>query len=463
MRDLQINDSSSLVLFRNRRVDRPATIEEYIRSGGYQALTRALKELAPKDVLKIVLDSGLRGRGGAGFPAGRKWAGVPEHAPSERYILPNTDEMEPGTFKDRILVNVDPHLVFEGILLAAYAVSATRGIFFIRPSYEQDAQLIERELQIARDAGFLGENILGSGFSFDLAVHRSAGRYICGEASAQVNAIQGRRPNPIKGGPHLTEKGLWGLPTVVNNVETLACVPHIISNGAAWFRGLAATESGAGTKLYCVSGRVARPGCYELPIGTRLSTIIEQEAGGLAVGSEFKACLPGGASTSFLGKEFYHIEMDFEPLRKVGHRLGTGAIMVFDQNTCLVAATLNLLDYFCRESCGWCTPCREGLPFIRELLRRIEHGQGRDDYIPMIRQMAECMDHAYCGFAPGAVQPVLGLLRSFEDEVREHISQKKCPFGTVTPGGPREIRTSIGSGEYPRIGEISSEGDPCPL
>jgi NADH-quinone oxidoreductase subunit F len=279
-----------LTLLKNFRLDRPATMDEYRQSGGYQALTEAIQKLRPKDVVNQIKDSGLRGRGGAGFPTGIKWSGVSEKAPFPRYVIPNTDEMEPGTFKDRILVNADPHLVIEGIVLAAYAISAQRGIFFIRPSYEMDAELIERELEVARKAGYLGDHILGSNFSFDITVHRSAGRYISGEATAQINAIQGNRPHPVKGGPHMTEEGLWKRPTLVNNVETLACIPHILRHGPEWFRDLAKTKEGAGTKLYCVSGMVNRSGCYELPIGTRLGEIIDGPAGGMQGSSRFKAC-----------------------------------------------------------------------------------------------------------------------------------------------------------------------------
>ncbi len=419
---------SEQVLFSNYRPDRPASLDEYRRSGGYRALTEAVLRGSPGGVIKKVRESGLRGRGGAGFPTGIKWAGVPDHAPFPRYVVPNTDEMEPGTFKDRVLVNADPHMVIEGITLSAYAISARKGIFFIRPSYEMDAELIERELIVARDAGYLGERILGSDFSFDIAVHRSAGRYICGEATAQINAIQGNRVQPIKGGAHMTEEGLWKRPTLVNNVETLACVPHILRNGPEWFKALARTEGGGGTKLYTVSGKVERPGCYELPMGTRLSEIIDGSAGGMRGNSKFKACLPGGASTAFMTKEFYDIEMDFEPLKRAGHRLGTAAIVVFDQETCLVATTLNILEFFVRESCGFCTPCREGLPFVRDLLQRIERGEGKETFIPLLHDMVGHMNHAYCAFAPGAVAPLKGLLDYFLEEVLEHISQKRCPF-----------------------------------
>jgi NADH-quinone oxidoreductase subunit F len=417
------------VLLLNRRPDRPLTLEEYREQGGYEALTATVGKRTPEEVRQSVLDSGLRGRGGAGFPTGKKWSFVGQAHP--RYIVPNTDEMEPGTFKDRVLVNVNPHLVIEGIILAAYAISAAKGIFFIRPSYEMDAQLLERELAAAREAGFLGKGILGSDFSFELAVHRSAGRYICGEATAQVNAIMGRRPHPNKEA-HMAEAGLWGKPTIVNNVETLACVPHILRRGSEWFKGLSRTPDDAGTKLYCVSGRVSRPGCYELPSGTPLREILA-EAGGLTPGSELKAFLPGGASTGFMPQEYLDVPMDFESLKKTGNRLGTGAIVVFDDKTCLVGATLNLIEYFARESCGFCTPCREGLPYIRDLLRRLEAGEGREEFIPLLDQMARHMSKAYCAFAPGAAAPVLGLLRYFEDEVREHISQRQCPCPCPLP------------------------------
>jgi len=430
---------SEQVLFSNYRPDRPASFDEYRSSGGYSALSEAVLRGSPKEVVQKIKGSGLRGRGGAGVPTSIKWSGVSDQAPFPRYVVPNTDEMEPGTFKDRVLVNADPHMVIEGITLAAYAISAEKGIFFIRPSYEMDAELIERELVVARGAGYLGERILGSDFSFDITVHRSAGRYICGEATAQVNAIQGNRAHPLKGGPHMTEEGLWKRPTLVNNVETLACVPHILRHGPEWFKGLAKTKDGAGTKLYCVSGKVKRPGCYELPIGTRLGEIIDGPAGGMRENSKFKACLPGGASTAFMTKEFYDIEMDFDPLKKAGHRLGTAAIIVFDQETCLVAATLNLIEFFARESCGFCTPCREGLPFVRDLLQRLENGEGKESFIPLLHDMAAYMNHAYCAFAPGAAAPLKGLLDYFEDEVMEHISQKRCPFKPATqPQGERQ-------------------------
>jgi NADH-quinone oxidoreductase subunit F len=415
------------VLFKNRQEGRPATLPEYRAGGGYQALAHTLNKLSPQDLIGLLKDSGLSGRGGAGFPTWRKWSFVRPDAPHPRYVGVNSDEMEPGTFKDRVLVYTDPHLVIEGIILAGYAVKAQKAFYFVRPTYEMNAELIERELQAAREAGFLGSHILGSKFSFDIVVHRSAGRYICGEATAMVQAIMGNRAHPQKD-VHMTDSGLWDRPTIVNNTETLACVPLIIRNGGAWFKGLARTETGAGTKLYCISGKIAKPGCYELPMGIPFREVLEEVAGGMLPGSELKAFIPGGASTSFMPPKFMDVAMDNESLVQVGHRLGTGAIMVFDQSSCIVAATLNLMEYFSRESCGFCTPCREGLPYIRDLLWRIEKGEGKEEHLTMIRQMAFHLDKSYCAFAPGAAQPVMGLLNYFEAEIREHISQRRCPF-----------------------------------
>lgn len=416
------------VLFQNRKPDRIATLEEYRQSGGYEGLAEALSKSSHKEVQQVLLDAVLLGRGGAAFPAGRKLMTVADDAPYPRYIVCNADEMEPGTFKDRVLIHADPHMLIEGMIIAGYGALAEKGIIFIRPEYESAARILEREIEIAKKSGYLGKNILGNGYSLDIVVHRSAGRYICGEVTAQLNALMGKRANPQQPPPYPTEKGLWERPTILQNVETLACMPHILRNGPEWFKNLALTETGAGTKIFCVSGKVNSPGCYELPMGVRLSEIIEVHAGGMVAGSEYKACLPGGASTRFLPRDFYDIEMDFDTMRNAGHRLGTGAIMVFDQKTCLVAATLNLVEFFTRESCGWCTPCREGLPYIRDLLRRLEEGQGEEEYIPMLQQMSKHLWSSYCAFAPGAVSPVESLITYFEDEVREHISQKKCPF-----------------------------------
>ncbi len=416
------------VIFENRKPNRIATIDEYRQSGGYQALALALQKYSPKEVQQIVVDANLQGRGGAGFPAGLKWKSVADHFPFPRYIISNIDEYEPGTFKDRVMTHTDPHMIIEGMIITGYAVSAEKGIIFVRPSYENSALILEREISIAKEAGYLGKNILGSNYSYDIVVHRSGGRYICGEGTAQINAIQGKRPHPVQSPIRSTEKGLWDKPTVLNNMETLVNVPHILRHGAEWFKNLAKTKTCAGTKLYCVSGKVNRPGCYELPMGIRLGEIIDEHGGGMLPGREFKTCLPGGASTYYLQKKFYDVEMDFDSLKKAGNRLGTGAVIVFDQKTCLVDATLNLIEFFVRESCGWCTPCREALPFIRDLIWRIEAGEGKEEFIPMLRRMSLHTWKSYCAFAPGATMPVTSLLDNFPEEVHEHIRQRKCPY-----------------------------------
>lgn len=417
------------ILLRNRKPDRIATLDEYVESGGYDALRKTLKERTPtQEIQQAIMDATLLGRGGAAFPMGVKLSTVAEDAPFPRYVVCNADEMEPGTFKDRVLIHADPHQLIEGVTLAGYAIRAGKGIIFIRPEYESAAKILEREVQVAEEAGYLGEKILGSDFSFHIDVHRSGGRYICGEVTAQLNALMGKRPNPMQPPPYPTEKGLWGKPTLLQNVETLCCLPHIYKNGAEWFKKLALTETGAGTKVFAISGDVNKPGCHEFPMGIRLSEIIEKFCGGMKNGGAFKACLPGGASTGFLPKEHYHIEMDFDALKKIGNRLGTGAVMILDDKRCIVEATWNLMEFFARESCGWCTPCREGLPYIRDVLWRIETGLGEESHIELLKQHSRHLWKAYCAFAPGAAAPLESLLQYFEDEVREHIRLKRCPF-----------------------------------
>jgi NADH-quinone oxidoreductase subunit F len=418
------------VLLKNRKSGRIATIDEYRQSGGYQALENAFvkNDPSPGDIREILLEARLLGRGGAGFPIGKKMETVPENAPHPRYLVCNADEMEPGTFKDRVLIHADPHQLIEGIVLAARAIAAEIAVIFIRREYENAARILEREIQVAQDAGFAGKNILGSGHDCELIVHRSAGRYICGEGTAVINALEGKRANPRRPPPYPTTSGLWQLPTEVQNVETLCCVPHVISNGAPWFRSLALTESGAGTKVFSVSGRVNHPGCFELPMGIRLSELIEKYAGGMIPDSRFKACMPGGASTRLMPGSMYHLRLDYSEMEENGYRLGTGAIMVFDHKTCLVQVAANLMTFFVRESCGWCTPCREGLPYILDLLNRIEAGQGRAEYIEMIRKMCGHMKYSFCAFAPGAVAPVQALIEDFHAEVTAHIENQGCPF-----------------------------------
>ncbi len=405
------------------------TFAEYRAEGGFAALEKALSGMSPNDVQQVVIDANLRGRGGAGFPTGKKWSFVPRDIPGPRYLICNCDEMEPGTYKDRILLEANPYSLVEGMTLAAYAIGVAHAFIFIRRGYEEAAENCRRAIAEAKDAGLLGKNILGSGFSLELDVHQSAGRYICGEETALMNALEGRRANPRSKPPFPAVKGLWGRPTVVNNVETLANIPAIVAGGAAWFKGLATIPEAAGTKLFCVSGHVNNAACFELPLGMSLGEIIDGPCGGMLPGREFKACIPGGASTPFFTREHWNVPMDFDAVARAGSRLGTGGIVVFDRNTCMVAATLNLVSFYARESCGWCTPCREGLPFVKDVLARIEAGAGREEHIAILREHVQYLNYAFCPLAPGAMGPVEGLLRLFEDEIREHIVLGRCPFG----------------------------------
>jgi len=416
------------ILFRHNRPGRCVTFAEYRAEGGFKALEKALSGMSPNDVQQVVIDSNLRGRGGAGFPTGKKWSFVPRDIPGPRYLICNCDEMEPGTYKDRVLLEANPYSLVEGMTLAAYAIGVAHAFIFIRRGYEEAAENCRRAIAEAKGAGLLGENILGSGFSLELDLHQSAGRYICGEETALMNALEGKRANPRAKPPFPAVKGLWGRPTVVNNVETLANIPAIVANGAAWFKGLARIPEAAGTKLFCVSGHVRNTACFELPLGMTLGEIIEGPCGGMLPGREFKACIPGGASTPFFTRAHWNVPMDFDTVAKAGSRLGTGGIVVFDQDTCMVAATLNLVSFYARESCGWCTPCREGLPFVRDVLARIEAGAGREEQIGILREHVQYLNYAFCPLAPGAMGPVEGLLRLFEDEIREHIVLGRCPI-----------------------------------
>ncbi len=415
-------------LFRHNKPGRAVTFEEYRQEGGFAALQKAIKELSPEQVQQTVIDSCMRGRGGAGFPTGRKWSFVPRNLPGPRWLICNCDEMEPGTYKDRILLEANPYSLLEGMVLACYAIGVRHAFIFIRRGYEKATANLERGIAECLEEGLLGENILGSGFSCDIDVHTSAGRYICGEETALMNALEGFRANPRSKPPFPAVKGLWGGPTVVNNAESLANLPGIIDKGPDWFKGLARTPEAAGMKLFCVSGHVVNRACFELPLGIPLNEIIEGPCGGMRPGSSFKACLPGGASTPFLTAEHWQVAMDFDPVAKAGSRLGTGGIVVFDQNTCMVAATLNLVRFYARESCGWCTPCREGLPYVSHILETIEAGGGSREHIAILQDHVKLLNNAFCALAPGAMGPVQGLLAHFMDELDEHIVNGRCPF-----------------------------------
>lgn len=409
----------------------PLDLAAYEAAGGYRALKKALEGMAPAEVIQVVKDSGLRGRGGAGFPTGLKWSFVPagEAAPRPKYLLCNADEMEPGTFKDRLLMEAHPHQLIEGMLLASYAIGAEAAYVFLRWAYHPSARALRRAIEEARAAGYLGKNILGSGFDCELYVHVSAGRYICGEETALINALEGRRGHPRAKPPFPPVAGFLGQPTIVNNVETLCCVPHIVERGAAWFQDLGLTED-AGTKIFGVSGPVKNPGLWELPLGTPIREVLEQYAGGMADGHTFRALLPGGASTDFLVDEHLDLPMDFGAIEKAGSRLGTCTMIVLDEQTCPVGAVHNLTAFFAQESCGWCTPCREGLAWAEETLAAIEAGEGVMEDLDLLAEQAAILAKGYtfCALAPGAAEPLGSGLKYFREEFERHIHERGCPW-----------------------------------
>ena len=416
---------------------RPALLEDFRVGGGYEGLERALRTMRPSEVMSLITTSGLRGRGGGGYPTGRKWSTMPlgPDAPRPKYVVCNADEMEPGSFKDRYLMERNPHLLLEGMLLAGYACEADAGYIFIRDQYDAPWASLEAAIGEAEAEGLLGHDILGSGFDFRIDLHRSVGRYICGEASAMLNVLEGRRPNPRSRPPHMTGAGLFARPTVVNSVETLAAVPAIARNGIEWWQALAPAHGG-GSKLFGIAGRVARPGCYELPMGTLLRDLIEVHGGGMLPGYRLRALIPGGASTSFVNAADIDVPLDFDTLREVGSRLGTGTVVTLDDATCPVGMVLNLVRFFAQESCGWCTPCREGLQWTAAILGRIEEGEGLPGDLEQLVEHAWLMgsDKTFCDLAPGAMQPLRSALRLFADDFDEHIAGRACPYGDNAAG-----------------------------
>jgi NADH-quinone oxidoreductase subunit F len=406
-------------------------LKDYEKTGGYSALRKALKNMEPADVTNLVKASNLLGRGGAGFPTGAKWSLVPmdEDKTKAKYLVCNADEMEPGTFKDRYLLEGNPHQLIEGMIISAYAIQAQISYIFIRWAYKKADAILRKAIDEAYEAGYLGKNILGSSFDLDMHVHSSAGRYICGEETALLSSLEGKRAIPHAKPPYPAINGLFGRPTVVNNVETLCWMSHIVEKGADWFKALSLTETG-GTKLFGVSGKVNKPGTWELPLGITVRELLEEHAGGMMPGYKFRGALPGGASTDFLIEEHLDVQMDFKTVAAVGSRLGTGTMIVLDDKTCPVSFIHNVEKFFALESCGWCTPCREGLPWVEKMLSSIEEGTGKMEYLDLLTFQAKYMGpgNTFCAHAPGAAEPLLSGLKYFHDDFVKHITDKKCPW-----------------------------------
>ncbi len=405
-------------------------LKEYQAAHGYEALKKALA-MPPNDVVNMVKDANLRGRGGAGFNTGLKWSFVPqgEQSATPKYLVCNADEMEPGTFKDRWLMECDPHQLIEGMAISAYAIQASVAYLFLRADYNLSAKVLQQAIDDAYAANLLGDNILGTNYNLKFYLHTSAGRYICGEETALINSLEGRRANPRAKPPFPQVSGLFGKPTVVNNVETFCNIPHIIQHGVDWYKNLGIGED-AGTKLYGVSGKVKTPGCWELPIGTSVREILEKHAGGMQDGLKLKGFLPGGGSTDFLTEEHLDLAMDYGTIQKAGSRMGTGTMIILDDKTCPIGMVLNLTRFFAQESCGWCTPCRNGLPFVRQLLTDIENGKGRKEDLDTLLEYCGFMGpgNTYCALAPGAAEPIQSSLKYFKDDYLEHIEKGCCPY-----------------------------------
>jgi NADH-quinone oxidoreductase subunit F len=414
-------------------------LPRYVQTGGYKGLRKALT-MTPEEVIEEVKASGLRGRGGAGFPTGVKWSFVPQDTGKPTYLVANFDESEPGTFKDRELVERDPHQFLEGVIIASYAVQCHTAFIYTRGEFLFPGRVLERAIGEAHDAGFLGKDILKSGYQLDVVLHKGAGAYICGEETALLSSLEGFRGQPRLRPPFPAVEGLYASPTAINNVETLCNVPHILVNGAKWFAGIG-TEKSPGTKIFSVSGKVNVPGNFEAPMGTPARAVIEEMAGGVLDGKRLKAWTPGGSSTPFLTEEHLDVGLDFESIAEAGSLLGTGALMVTDERDCMVRACQRLLQFYAHESCGKCTPCREGTWWVTRMLTRIEEGHGRPEDLPLLGEIGDnILFKAFCALADGAVSPITSTLKYFRDEYEEHVRLGRCPFTEPRASQLRAVR-----------------------
>lgn len=413
------------ILTRNIAVENSHRISAYIASGGYEALKTVLNDLSPDEVTDIVKNSGLRGRGGAGFPAGVKWGFVPKETDKLKYLVCNADESEPGTFKDRLILDNDPHMMLEGIAIASYAIGANTAFIYIRGEFAAQTLILNEAIEEMKEKGFLGKNILSSGYDLDIIVTRGAGAYICGEETALLTSLEGKRGYPRIKPPFPAVAGYLNSPTIVNNVETLCCVPHIISRGADWFKSIG-TEMSSGPKLYCVSGHVRNPGVFELPMGTPLKELIFEHAGGVLHNRKLKAVIPGGSSTSVLKADEIDIAMDFDSVAAAGSMLGSAGIIVMDEQTDMVDACYNLSRFYAHESCGQCTPCREGVPWMTMILGRITNGKGGRRDIELLLDICKSIERkTICPFGDAAVAPVKSYIDKFREEFDYYVENKK--------------------------------------
>ena len=416
------------VLTKRFRQPNSASIDTYFAHEGYQALEKALKEMTPEKIIEELKASNLRGRGGAGFPTGMKWSFVPKTAPKPKYIVCNADESEPGTCKDRLLMEYDPHQIIEGVVIAGIVVGAHQGYIYVRGEYRYLIDILDRAIAEAYARGYLGKNILGTGFDFELCTHTGAGAYECGEESALLESLEGKRGIPRIRPPFPAVVGLYGGPTVLNNVETFASVPAILRQGGQWYAGLGTPRNG-GTRLFVLSGHINRPGVYELPMGFPLRKMIEEVGGGVPGGKKVKGVIPGGSSTPVLTADALDTPMDFDSVAKAGSMLGSGAVVVMNEDTCMVNVALRIMQFYAHESCGWCIPCREGTSWLKKTLTRFHSGGGRIDDIKIIEELAKNMlGRTFCPLGDAAAMPTIAFVQKFRREFEDHLDGKPCPF-----------------------------------
>ncbi|WP_456445064.1 NADH-quinone oxidoreductase subunit NuoF [Thiolapillus sp.] len=418
------------VCLRTLHLDRPWLLSSYESEGGYEALRKILTEkISQETIIETVKTSGLRGRGGAGFPTGLKWSFINRSAPGEKYIVCNSDEGEPGTFKDRDILRYNPHALIEGMIIAGYAIGGTAGYNYIRGEFWEPYERFEAALQEARDAGLLGENILGSGFSFDIHAHLGGGAYVCGEETALLESIEGKKGQPRFKPPFPAMFGLYGRPTIINNTESLASIPDIIRQGGEWFRDLGVENSG-GSKLFSISGNINNPGVFEIPMGTPFSELLEM-AGGMKDGYKLKAVIPGGSSAPVIpGEQMMELTMDYDSIAKAGSMLGSGAVIIIDDRQCMVKLLDRISYFYYEESCGQCTPCREGTGWMHRVIHRIENGQGRPEDMDLLDDVTQrIMGRTICALGDAAAMPVAAFIKHYREEFQYHIDHKKCMVG----------------------------------
>jgi NADH-quinone oxidoreductase subunit F len=415
------------VCFKILHLDKPWTLATYESTGGYQAWKKILKEKTPQeDIIAEIKKSGLRGRGGAGFPTGLKWSFMPRGTPGQKYLVCNSDEGEPGTFKDRDILRFNPHALIEGMAIGGYTIGATVGYNYIRGEFWEPYEQFEAALVEARAEGLIGKNILGSGIDFELYSHLGAGAYICGEETALLESLEGKKGFPRFKPPFPATYGLYGRPTTINNTETLASVPSILINGGEWFMNIGKPNNG-GPKIFSVSGHVNEPGNYEVPLGTPFRELL-QMAGGMRGGRKLKAVIPGGSSVPVVrGEVMMEVNMDYDSISKAGSMLGAGSVIVMDETTCMVRTLARIAHFYYEESCGQCTPCREGTGWLARILHRIEHGQGRPEDLDLLTDVSSKIEgRTICALGDAAAMPVISFIKNFRDEFEYHIQHSNC-------------------------------------